>query len=129
MTVQWAVYAQSLSNKPGQRHADRAGHLLQWSFVRDDLPRSTVCKQIALALNEEVLELENAGIRIIQIDEPAIREGLPLKRPTRQTTCAGRAKPSGYAAGGWMTARRSTPICATRPLATSCRRLPPWMPT
>jgi methionine synthase II (cobalamin-independent) len=129
MTVGWAVYAQSLTQRPVKGMLTGPVTLLQWSFVRDDLPRSTVCKQIALALNEEVLELENAGIRIIQIDEPAIREGLPLKKPIRQTTCAGRAKPSGYAAGGWMTARRFTPICATRPLATSCRRLPPWMRT
>ena len=54
--------------------------ILQWSFVRNDIPRSTVCKQIALALNDEVLDLEKAGIKVIQIDEPAIREGLPLKR-------------------------------------------------
>ncbi|NWK78526.1 5-methyltetrahydropteroyltriglutamate--homocysteine S-methyltransferase [Aquitalea sp. LB_tupeE] len=80
MTVNWAVYAQSLTQRPVKGMLTGPVTLLQWSFVRDDLPRSTVCKQIALALNEEVLELENAGIRIIQIDEPAIREGLPLKK-------------------------------------------------
>ncbi|WP_159875129.1 5-methyltetrahydropteroyltriglutamate--homocysteine S-methyltransferase [Aquitalea denitrificans] len=80
MTVSWAVYAQSLTQRPVKGMLTGPVTLLQWSFVRDDLPRSTVCKQIALALNEEVLELENAGIRIIQIDEPAIREGLPLKK-------------------------------------------------
>lgn len=80
MTVQWAVYAQSQSSKPVKGMLTGPVTLLQWSFVRDDLPRSMVCKQIALALNEEVLELENAGIRIIQIDEPAIREGLPLQQ-------------------------------------------------
>ena len=53
---------------------------LQWSFVRDDQPRSETCKQIALAINDEVRDLESAGIRIIQIDEPAIREGLPLRK-------------------------------------------------
>lgn len=80
MTVSWAVYAQSLTQRPVKGMLTGPVTLLQWSFVRDDVPRSTVCKQIALALNEEVLELENAGIRIIQIDEPAIREGLPLKK-------------------------------------------------
>jgi len=54
--------------------------MLQWSFVRDDLPRDQVCRQIALALRDEVTDLEAAGIGIIQIDEPAIREGLPLRR-------------------------------------------------
>ena len=54
--------------------------ILQWSFVRDDQPRSETCRQIALAIRDEVLDLEAAGIRIIQIDEPAIREGLPLRR-------------------------------------------------
>ena len=53
---------------------------LQWSFVRDDLPRGQVCRQIALALRDEVADLEKAGIRIIQIDEPAIREGLPVHK-------------------------------------------------
>ncbi|QBJ78667.1 5-methyltetrahydropteroyltriglutamate--homocysteine S-methyltransferase [Aquitalea sp. USM4] len=83
MTVSWAVYAQSLTQRPVKGMLTGPVTLLQWSFVRDDLPRSTVCKQIALALNDEVLELENAGIRIIQIDEPAIREGLPLKKADR----------------------------------------------
>jgi 5-methyltetrahydropteroyltriglutamate--homocysteine methyltransferase len=54
--------------------------ILQWSFVRDDQPRADSCRQIALALREEVLDLESAGIAVIQIDEPALREGLPLRR-------------------------------------------------
>jgi 5-methyltetrahydropteroyltriglutamate--homocysteine methyltransferase len=53
--------------------------MLQWSFVRNDQPRSATCKQIALAIRDEVLDLEKAGIRLIQIDEPALREGLPLR--------------------------------------------------
>ncbi len=84
MTVRWAVYAQSLSTRPVKGMLTGPVTMLQWSFVRNDLPRSTVCKQIALALNEEVLDLENAGIRIIQIDEPAIREGLPLQQAQQQ---------------------------------------------
>ncbi len=79
MTVRWAVYAQSLTDRPVKGMLTGPVTILQWSFVRDDLPRREVCRQIALALNEEVLDLENAGIRVIQIDEPAIREGLPLK--------------------------------------------------
>lgn len=80
MTVRWAVYAQSLTSRPVKGMLTGPVTMLQWSFVRDDLPRREVCRQIALALNDEVLELENAGIRVIQIDEPAYREGLPLKR-------------------------------------------------
>lgn len=62
--------------------------MLQWSFVRDDLEQSEVCRQIALALRDEVTDLEAAGIRIIQIDEPAIREGLPLRRADWQSYLA-----------------------------------------
>jgi 5-methyltetrahydropteroyltriglutamate--homocysteine methyltransferase len=57
--------------------------MLQWSFVREDLPRPAVCRQVALALREEVRDLEAAGITIVQIDEPALREGLPLRRVER----------------------------------------------
>jgi 5-methyltetrahydropteroyltriglutamate--homocysteine methyltransferase len=59
--------------------------ILQWSFVRNDQPRSETCTQIALAIRDEVVDLENAGIKIIQIDEPAIREGLPLRKKDWQT--------------------------------------------
>jgi 5-methyltetrahydropteroyltriglutamate--homocysteine methyltransferase len=58
--------------------------MLQWSFVRDDQPRAKTCRQIALVLRDEVLDLEAAGLHLIQIDEPAIREGLPLRRATWQ---------------------------------------------
>ncbi|KMJ50942.1 5-methyltetrahydropteroyltriglutamate--homocysteine methyltransferase [Vogesella sp. EB] len=80
MTVRWAVYAQSLSPRPVKGMLTGPVTILQWSFVRNDLPRSAVCRQIALAINDEVLDLENAGIKVIQIDEPAVREGLPLQR-------------------------------------------------
>nr|WP_199064442.1 5-methyltetrahydropteroyltriglutamate--homocysteine S-methyltransferase [Chromobacterium sp. ASV5] len=83
MTVRWAAYAQNLTSKPVKGMLTGPVTILQWSFVRDDLPRGEVCRQIALALNDEVLDLEAAGIRVIQIDEPAIREGLPLKRAER----------------------------------------------
>lgn len=80
MTVAWSTYAQTLTKRPMKGMLTGPVTILQWSFVRNDIPRSTVCKQIALALNDEVLDLEKAGIKVIQIDEPAIREGLPLKR-------------------------------------------------
>ena len=80
MTVSWTVYAQSLTSRPVKGMLTGPVTILQWSFVRNDLPRSAVCRQIALAINDEVLDLENAGIKVIQIDEPAVREGLPLKR-------------------------------------------------
>ena len=80
MTVKWTSYAQSLTKKPLKGMLTGPVTILQWSFVRDDQPRSTTCKQIALAIRDEVLDLENAGIKIIQIDEPAIREGLPLRQ-------------------------------------------------
>ncbi|KRE88809.1 5-methyltetrahydropteroyltriglutamate--homocysteine methyltransferase [Frateuria sp. Soil773] len=80
MTVRWSRYAQSLTGKPVKGMLTGPVTVLQWSFVRDDLPRETVCRQLALALRDEVHDLEAAGIRVIQIDEPALREGLPLRR-------------------------------------------------
>lgn len=80
MTVRWSTYAQSLTDKPVKGMLTGPVTMLQWSFVRDDLPRETVCRQIALALRDEVHDLETAGIHVIQIDEPAFREGLPLRR-------------------------------------------------
>lgn len=80
MTVAWSSYAQSLTEKPMKGMLTGAVTMLQWSFVRDDQPRETTCKQIALALRDEVLDLEAAGIEMIQIDEAALREGLPLKK-------------------------------------------------
>ncbi|PZU17873.1 MAG: 5-methyltetrahydropteroyltriglutamate--homocysteine S-methyltransferase [Shinella sp.] len=80
MTVEWSAFAQSLTTRPVKGMLTGPVTMLQWSFVRDDLPRETVCRQIALALRDEVCDLENAGIGIIQIDEPALREGLPLRK-------------------------------------------------
>ncbi len=80
MTVRWSKYAQSLTKKPLKGMLTGPLTILQWSFVRDDQPRSETAKQIALALRDEVLDLEAAGLPIIQIDEPALREGLPLRR-------------------------------------------------
>lgn len=80
MTVRWSTFAQSLTSKPLKGMLTGPVTILQWSFVRDDQPRKDTCTQIALAIRDEVCDLEKAGIRIIQIDEPAIREGLPLRR-------------------------------------------------
>ncbi len=80
MTVRWSQYAQSLTSRPMKGMLTGPITILQWSFVRDDQPRSQTARQIALAIRDEVTDLETAGINIIQIDEPAIREGLPLRR-------------------------------------------------
>jgi 5-methyltetrahydropteroyltriglutamate--homocysteine methyltransferase len=80
MTVDWTVFAQRLTDKPMKGMLTGPITILQWSFVRDDQPRADTALQIALAIRDEVADLEAAGIAVIQIDEPAIREGLPLRR-------------------------------------------------
>lgn len=80
MTVRWSAYAQSLTQRPMKGMLTGPVTMLQWSFVRDDVSREDVCRQIALAIRAEVLDLERAGIAVIQVDEPAFREGLPLRR-------------------------------------------------
>ncbi len=83
MTVKESVYAKSLTEKPVKGMLTGPATILNWSFVRDDVSRQEVCEQIALALQAEVEALEAAGIRMIQVDEPALREGLPLKQADR----------------------------------------------
>jgi 5-methyltetrahydropteroyltriglutamate--homocysteine methyltransferase len=80
MTVEWTRYAQSLTRKPMKGMLTGPITILQWSFVRNDIPRADTAMQIALAIRDEVQDLEQAGISIIQIDEAALREGLPIKR-------------------------------------------------
>ena len=80
MTVEWAKYAQSLTDRPVKGMLTGPVTMLMWSFVRDDQPRSQTCEQLALAIRDEVADLEGSGVEIIQVDEPAIREGLPLRR-------------------------------------------------
>ncbi|CAG9409938.1 5-methyltetrahydropteroyltriglutamate--homocysteine S-methyltransferase [Providencia alcalifaciens] len=80
ITVEWAKYAQSLTDKPVKGMLTGPVTILCWSFPREDVSRETIAKQIALALRDEVDDLQKAGIGIIQIDEPALREGLPLRR-------------------------------------------------
>jgi 5-methyltetrahydropteroyltriglutamate--homocysteine methyltransferase len=79
MTVAWSAYAQSRTRRPMKGMLTGPVTMLQWSFVRDDIPRALVCRQIALAIRDEVNDLEAAGIPVIQVDEPAFREGLPLR--------------------------------------------------
>lgn len=80
MTVSWIVYAQSLTDKPVKGMLTGPVTILNWSFVRDDQSRADTCRQVALAMRDEVLDLEKAGVCIIQIDEAALREGLPLRK-------------------------------------------------
>ena len=84
MTVRWSAYAQSRTERPVKGMLTGPVTMLQWSFVRDDLPREIACRQLALAIRDEVVDLEAAGLPVIQVDEPAFREGLPLR-------CADRA--------------------------------------
>ena len=80
MTVRWSTFAQSVTKQPVKGMLTGPVTILQWSFVRDDQPRAETATQLALAIRDEVQDLEAGGIRVIQIDEPALREGLPLRR-------------------------------------------------
>jgi 5-methyltetrahydropteroyltriglutamate--homocysteine methyltransferase len=80
MTIDWINYAQSLTSKPLKGMLTGPVTILNWSFVRDDQPRRDTCLQLALAIREEVQDLEADGVKIIQIDEAALREGLPLRQ-------------------------------------------------
>jgi 5-methyltetrahydropteroyltriglutamate--homocysteine methyltransferase len=88
MTVRWAAFAQSLSERPVKGMLTGPVTILNWSFVRDDQPRAETCRQIALAIRDEVADLDAAGIAAVQIDEPALREGLPLRRADWNTYLA-----------------------------------------
>ena len=130
MTVEWIRYAQSLTAKPMKGMLTGPVTILNWSFVRDDQPRSVSCHQLALAIREEVLDLEKAGVRVIQIDEAALREGLPLRKSQWNALPAtGRSNRSASPPTACATRRRSTRTCATRSSTTSSRRSPTWTPT
>jgi 5-methyltetrahydropteroyltriglutamate--homocysteine methyltransferase len=85
MTVRWWEHAQGCTSKPMKGMLTGPVTILQWSFVRDDQPRAVTCQQIALAVRSETLDLERAGAKVIQIDEPALREGLPLRVAEQDT--------------------------------------------
>ncbi|TYB49548.1 5-methyltetrahydropteroyltriglutamate--homocysteine S-methyltransferase [Actinomadura chibensis] len=83
MTVEWTTYAQSLTSKPVKGMLTGPVTMLAWSFVRDDQPLADTARQVALALRDEIADLEAAGIRVVQVDEPALRELLPLRDADR----------------------------------------------
>jgi 5-methyltetrahydropteroyltriglutamate--homocysteine methyltransferase len=80
MTTDWARYAQSRTSKPVKGMLTGPVTMLRWSFVRDDQPESETALQLALAIRDELVDLQSAGIAVIQVDEPGLREGLPLRR-------------------------------------------------
>ncbi|MDR2342878.1 MAG: 5-methyltetrahydropteroyltriglutamate--homocysteine S-methyltransferase [Campylobacteraceae bacterium] len=84
MSVQWITYAQSKTSKVVKGMLTGPVTILNWSFVRDDLPKSDVAKQLALALNDEITDLQNADIKIIQVDEAAFKEGYPLRKSKKE---------------------------------------------
>ncbi|MDD9893459.1 MAG: 5-methyltetrahydropteroyltriglutamate--homocysteine S-methyltransferase [Gammaproteobacteria bacterium] len=100
MTVAWTSYAATLSDKPMKGMLTGPVTMLNWSFVRDDLPRADVCRQLALAIRAEVLDLEKAEVNVIQIDEPALREGLPLRRSDWQQYLDWAVEAFGISANG-----------------------------
>jgi 5-methyltetrahydropteroyltriglutamate--homocysteine methyltransferase len=99
MTVDWTSYAASLTDRPMKGMLTGPVTILQWSFVRDDQPWATTARQLALALRDEVTDLVAAGIPIVQIDEPALREGLPLRRAEQATFLAWATEAFRLAAG------------------------------
>ena len=104
MTVEEIVYARSLTAKPVKGMLTGPVTMLNWSFVRDDLPRAEVCMQLALAIRDEVMDLERSGINIIQVDEAALREGLPLRRERRADYLRWAVEAFRVAVGGVKTA-------------------------
>ncbi len=85
MTVRWSEYAAKLTDRPMKGMLTGPVTMLNWAFVRTDISRGEVCWQIALAIRDEVLDLEKAGVGVVQVDEPALREGLPLQQNKQET--------------------------------------------
>nr|QKY15322.1 probable 5-methyltetrahydropteroyltriglutamate-homocysteine methyltransferase (MET26) [Polytomella parva] len=100
MTVEWTSFAQSLTSRPMKGMLTGPVTMLQWSFVRDDIPRRETAMQLAVAIRKEVLDLEKAGIQVIQVDEPAIREGLPLRKADWQEYLEWAARSFKISVGG-----------------------------
>jgi 5-methyltetrahydropteroyltriglutamate--homocysteine methyltransferase len=100
MTAAWTACAQGPTRRPMQGMLTGPATILQRSFVRDDQPRAASCAQLALAIRDEVLDLEAAGIGIVRIDEPALREGLPLRRAARDGYLAWAGRAFRLAAAG-----------------------------
>lgn len=121
MTVRWTSYAQSLTERPVKGMLTGPVTMLAWSFVRDDQPLGDTARQVALALREEVADLEAAGTRVIQVDEPALRETLPLRAADRPAYLDWATEAFRLTTAGCGPPPRSTPTCATRNSATSSR--------
>jgi len=100
MTVEWLTYAQSLTRRPVKGMLTGPVTMLKWSFGRDDQPREVTARQLALAIRDELADLERAGIGVIQVDEPALREGLPLRREQRDAYLAWAVEAFRLATGG-----------------------------
>jgi 5-methyltetrahydropteroyltriglutamate--homocysteine methyltransferase len=100
MTVEWLTYAQSLTPRPVKGMLTGPVTMLKWSFERDDQPREVTARQLALAIRDELADLERAGIGVIQVDEPALREGLPLRREDRDAYLAWAVEAFRLATGG-----------------------------
>ena len=100
MTLEWARFAAGVTDRPMKGMLTGPVTILQWSFVRDDQPRSVTARQVALALRDEVVDLEAAGLPIVQVDEPALREGLPLRRSAWQEYLAWATEAFRLAVGG-----------------------------
>jgi 5-methyltetrahydropteroyltriglutamate--homocysteine methyltransferase len=112
MTVEWSRYAQSLTSKPMKGMLTGPVTILAWSFVRDDQPLADTANQVALALRDEIADLEQAGIRIVQVDEPALRELLPLKRAAQPAYLDWSVSSFRLATGGAHTATQiHTHLC------------------
>jgi 5-methyltetrahydropteroyltriglutamate--homocysteine methyltransferase len=100
MTLHWTMVAQRYTEKPVKGMLTGPVTILQWSFVRDDQPRRETCRQIALAIRDEVMDLERAGVKMIQIDEAALREGLPIRKSEWQAYLDWAVEAFRLAAGG-----------------------------
>ncbi len=129
ITVGWSTYAQSLTGGPVKAMLTEPVTIRAWSFVRDDQPLGDIARQVGLALRDEVRDLESAGLRVIRVDEPALRELLPLRAAGRPSTWPGLSMSSGWSPVGWPTRRRSTPTCATRSSVPCSTRSTPWTRT
>lgn len=120
---------QSLTDKPVKGMLTGPVTILCWSFPREDVSRETIAKQIALALRDEVADLEAAGIGIIQIDEPALREGLPLRRSDWDAISVGRGELSVSTPPWRKMTHKSTLTCVTASSTTLWIRLRRWTQT
>lgn len=129
MTVDWIRYAQMHTSKPVKGMLTGPVTMLQWSFVRDNQPRAVTAFQPALAIREEVQDLEKAGTGIIQIDEPAIREGLPLRKENHAAYLQWAVTAFKMQPAVCRTIRRFIRICVTQNSTTLLNTLQRWMQT